>query len=291
LTVVSFIISNLIGMRKGIPIAWQSAGMLLVCLATTLNHPVFAVEETVSMRDTAYYFNELGVQIYCDTLAAKKGNYVIRTCKTQEELYPEWDGRVTKNPDDYKPADVKNITVEEAEEVEKLIRKGRVNDSLVRKNVVPILDKMTLKKILMRIKDSTARDRGGKFKVYGGDGKFREYSGKIRKDSSFTFTVGRVTDPSQPHNEGVYEKVGPLGHFHSHPGGEMTGYIAYNKSMTYSFAQAPSYQDQTSIGDKIGYVFAMRENEETVPTLYVYDKLGVRACLRLDYLLVTTPCH
>jgi hypothetical protein len=284
-----YIISNLIGMRKGIPIAWQAAGMLLVCLATTLNHPVFAIEETVSMRDTAYYFNEQGQQLFCDTKAAKGGNYVIRTCKTREELYPEWYGRdTTRSSGDYQPAQVKNITPEAALAVESLIRNGKVNDTLVRRNVVEMLDKKTLKKILFRIIDSTAHDNGGEFKAYGGNGLFREFAGMISGDSTFTFTGGLVTDPRQAHNEGAYAHVGPLGNFHSHPGGEIIEPIGYNKYRLNSFVQAPSYQDQTSIGDKTGYVFAMSKN---VQTLYVYDKFGVSACLPLDYLRVTTPCR
>lgn len=276
-------------MRKGIPIAWQPAGMLLVCLATTLNHPVFAIESTVSIRDTAYYFNEQGQQLFCDLKAPKRGNYVIRTCKTQQELYPDWFGRDTsKGSEDYRPAAVKNITQGESEEVEKLIRNGQVNDSLVTKNIVPILDKMLLKKILFRIIDSTERDTSGEFKAYGGDGQFREYGGMIEEDSTFTFTPGLVTDPRQPHNKGVNVGVGPLGNFHSHPGGEIRELIGYNKYRAYSFVQAPSYQDQQSIGNKTGYVFAMGKG---VQTLYIYDKSGIKACLPIDYLRVTTPCN
>ena len=276
-------------MKRGIPIALQAAGAVLACLVTTLNHPVIAIERPVSIRDTAYYFNELGQQIFCDIKAAKRGNYVIRTCKTYQELYADWEGRdTTKGSGGYQPAKVNNITPEEATEVEDLIRSGQINNSIVRKNIVPILDKKSLKKMLLRIMDSTEHDKGGEFKKYGGDGLFREFGGPIWADSTFTFTPGVVTDPRQPYNNGVNVKVGPLGNFHSHPGGEILKPIGYNKDSVYNFVQAPSNQDMKSIGDKTGYVFALQKN---VKTLYVYDRFGVKACLPIDYLLVTTPCR
>jgi hypothetical protein len=276
-------------MKRGIPIALQAAGAVLACLVTILNHPVMAFEHTVSMRDTAYYFNELGQQIYCDTKAAKRGSYVIRTCKTYQVLYADWIERNTKQSSGvYRTAKVNNITPKKAAEVGALIRKGKIKDSTVINNIVAILDKMTLKKILFKIIDSTVYDTGGEFIEYGGDGMFREFGGEIWTNLTFAFISGRPTDPRKSYNKGVNVGVGPLGHFHSHPGGEILKPIGNGKDSVFKFVQAPSYQDTRSIGKKTGYVFALHKD---ILKLFVYDRFGVKACLPLDYLKITTPCR
>jgi len=273
-------------MKRGIPIALQAAGAVLACLVTTLNHPVMAFEQAVSMRDTAYYYNESGVQIYCNTKAVKREYFVIRTCKTHRELFPDWYERdTTISTGNYHPARVRNITRAEADTVEWLIHNGQVDNPRVKRNVVPILNKEILKKIQFKIIYSTDHDTSGKFKEYGGDGLFREYGGRILTNSTFTFTAGRTTDPRQSHNNGVDPGVGPLGNFHSHPAGEIQVPIDDKHVRVHNFVQAPSRQDEHAIGDKTGYVFAMRTQK-----IYVFDRFGIKACIPIDFCRITTPC-
>jgi hypothetical protein len=80
--------------------------------------------------------------------------------------------------------------------------------------------------------------------------------------------------------------IGPLGNFHSHPAGEIQVPIGDNKVRVYNFVQAPSRQDEISIEDKTGYVFAMRKDE-----IYVFDRSGIKASLPIDFCRITTPCN
>jgi hypothetical protein len=255
-------------MKRGITIALQAAGMLWACLATSLNRPV-------NVLCKVYYFNEEGEEIFCDTKATSPGNYVIRTCKTPREMFPEWYGRdITKSSGNYQPAQVNAISVSEATEVARLIRNGKINDPLVRKNIIPILDKKSIAKMLSTIKDSCARTMTKR--------DFREYGGMINKDTTFTFLRGEPTDPRDADNKGLLVGVGRRGNFHSHPGGEINEPINGNQTKVSSFVQGPSYIDQRLIEDKTGYVFGMHEQSQLI---YIYDRRGVQATLPFTYLL------
>jgi hypothetical protein len=56
--------------------------------------------------------------------------------------------------------------------------------------------------------------------------------------------------------------------FHSHPSGMKNGK---------GYTQPPSFRDWKSVGDRLGYVFAIREK-----IIYIYDRRGVLAKLPID---------
>lgn len=265
-------------MRRGISIVLQAAGVLLACLATSLNHPVIALETTIQWRDTAYYFNEDGDTIFCDTKATSPGNYVIRTCKTREEIFPDWyGGDSTKSSGDYHPAEVHGITLSKAKRVGRLIRRGKLNKRLVEKNIVSILGKNSMRKMFDAIPDSGNGDSTTDF---------YEYGGVIKKDSSLTFQIGDSSDPCKG-GAGIdidsVEIERGIGCYHSHPSGEND--CVNNKQITrYAFVQGPSRDDQEAVKKKtINYVFGMNKNSQLI---YIYDSSGVKATLPFKFLLL-----
>ncbi|AEW00590.1 hypothetical protein A4D02_11600 [Niastella koreensis] len=274
-------------MKRGIPIAWQAAGAVLACLVTTLNHPVIAYERIVSVRDTAYYYNEHGTQLYCDTKAVKPGSYVIKTSKTHRQIFDDWyDRDTTVFSKDYKPAEVLGIERWEARKTRRLIHRGNVNDTLVQRCIVPVPDKRLLRIMLDSILNGRIKDAV--------DGKFREYGGMINGDKTFRFKRGYATDPRKPENEGLEMELGENGNFHSHPDGcyysedkdsahtfnpNRVDFVEHRRGHKYYFIQGPSNKDQDAIGDKTGYVFGMEAK-----LIYLYDKHGVRAVLPFKYL-------
>jgi hypothetical protein len=168
---------------------------------------------------------------------------------------------------------VSGISVSEAKEVERLIHNGTINDPLVRKNIVAILDTGSIRKMLRIIKDSCANTKTKR--------DFREYGGMINEDTTFTFKRGDPTDPRDAMNEGLVINVGRRGNFHSHPGGVIKEPVAGNKIKSSFFAQGPSYVDQRLIEDKTGYVFGMHEDYQMI---YIYDRRGVQATLPFKFL-------
>jgi hypothetical protein len=277
-------------MKRGIPIALRAAGMLLACLVTSLNHPVAANATTVSLRDTAYYFNEKGVQIYCDTNAAARGNFIIKTSKSYLEMFPDWEERdTTKSSGTYRPAAVNGIPRSTANLVEALIRRRSLDNPMVEKNVVPILDKGSIRKMLDTIRAT--------YKVTKRKKKFREYGGLINRDTTFTCQRGKPTNPRDPENEGLEMNLGVIGNYHSHPDGydvetirgrdpfghDKVSFSDSTITRMYHFIQGPSNKDQYFIKDKAGYVFGMASE-----LVYLFDKSGVVATLPFRSLLPST---
>jgi hypothetical protein len=255
-------------MKRGISIALQAAGMVFACLATTLNHPIQAAGAATEY-DTAYYYNERGTMIYRDPLVAQDKYYVIRTCKTKEQLYYDWyEQDSAKLAKGYDFAYVENIPVNEAQEVEQLISSGKVNDPLVRKNIVQIYSPGLIRKLYDTIPDS------GKNKNRKRD--FREYGGLVLIDKSFTFQQGKRGNPvNRP--VAVYVKGHDQGvsYWHSHPSGE-------KQNGGYAYIQAPSGEDQRAIPGGIGYVFGMNKRSHL---LYIISKNGIHATLPFCWFL------
>jgi hypothetical protein len=259
-------------MKRGIPIALQAAGTVLACLVTTLNHPVVANEQTVN-TDTVHYYNKRGREIFCNTEAGSAGNYVIRTSKTRRQVFDDWYSRYKgKSSGKYNPAHVFNIECKEARKARKLIRRGLVDDTLVKKCFVAILDKGSIKKMY----DSIQVGRKGDTL----DKKFREYGGMINNDTTFICKRGKPTNPRQPENEGLYMDVGVRGNFHSHPEGEVSDLID-NKIYTYFFVSGPSLDDEEILKERTGYVFGMRKDCRLI---YIFDGRGVLAILPFKFL-------
>lgn len=280
-------------MKRGIPIALQAAGAVLACLVTTVNHPVIANVQTVK-KDTVRYYDRYGVEIFCQTNAQATGNYIIRTFKKRHRLFNDWYGR-SINSGDYKPADVCRIKRKEARKTRMLIQQGQLENPLVLKCIVPILDKASIKKMLDSIIALRRKDRSTFM--------YREYGGEINGDTTFKCKRGDSTNPCEPENKGLVIGVGANGNFHSHPEGNIeikdsslipadiysTGnstrifYSGHRESKTCNFVQGPSYRDQQSIKDKTGYVFGMFYRK-----VYLFDKHGVCATLPFSSLLTGT---
>jgi hypothetical protein len=254
-------------MKRGIPIALQAAGAVLVCLVTTLNHPAVAHEQTVSIRDTAYYYNEQGEEIFCDPSADSPGSYVIRTAKRKKEIYYDWP-RVKKSIERgaFERVKIRCISRVKAKKVEALINKGLVNDPFVQKYTVKILDKNSIRKFRVAIGDSgknidTTKD-------------FWEYGAVVNYDTTFTLIIGAKADP---HTDGatVELKGEGMSYFHSHPSAE-------NREGDSYFVQGPSLDDAKAVGKKVSYVFGMNKRSHL---LYIYNNRGVQATLPFCWFL------
>lgn len=266
-------------MKRGIPIALQAAGAVLACLATTLNHPVMAFEQNISMRDTVHYYDKRGKEIYRNTKAATAGNYIIKTSKLFHKIFDEWEGRdTTKKTGDYKPADVFGISGVDARKAKKCIRRGNLEDTLVKRCTVQILDMRSIKNMLDSIRWYRIKDKKDK--------KFREYGGKINADTMLECKRGDSTNPQNSENKGIVLEIGKKGNFHSHPEGHIDkdsgprrdpNHIKYDGSDSTRidrFIQGPSCRDQLYIGDNVGYVFGMGTK-----CIYIYGRDGVYAIM------------
>ncbi|OQP63043.1 hypothetical protein [Niastella populi] len=263
-------------MKRGISFALQAAGMGLACLATTLKQPVHASGALTAACDTAYYYNEQGVELYCAPEGS--GTFVIRTCKKKEEIYYDWD-KVSKaiKKDTFDVIEVKSISFEEAKKVEALICNGYVEDSLVKNNVVRILDRNLIRKIFAKIPDSgTNTDSLNDF---------REYGGTIFKDKPFSFHVGGIGNPCDSGVAVEFREEG-IAYYHSHPSGERKVGDCY-------YIQGPSLKDQEALMkgkkqnkkkkvDAKGYVFGMNKRSHLI---YIFDKDGIKATLPFFWFL------
>lgn len=255
-------------MKKRFPFALLAAGVIAAC-QVTINHPAHALEASASKYDTAFYFNESGNLIYCDTLATGRTYYVIKTCRIKEQLYYDWFER---NPatrkGNFESADVRNISVKKAMEVEQLICKGKVTDTAVINNVVEVYSPAFIKKLYDTIPDS------GKSIDRKKD--FREYGGMVLDDGSFTFQRGKKANPCDTTAAIIIQlHLKGKAYYHSHPSGE-------KNNGECAFIQAASRTDQDAVGGLIGYVFGMNKRSHR---LYVVDKNGIQATLPFCWFL------
>lgn len=262
-------------MKRGISFALQAAGMLLLCLAATVNHVVIAVEVD-KPTDTINYYSERGRRIARNLHAPRAGNFVIRTCKTKDELFEDWYKR---NPDEksdtsYQPAPVCNISRKRARTVKRLIKMGAFMDTVVTNYIVPILPRKIIKTMYGGIGDS------GKGIKWPDD--YREYGSLIKVDSSFKIKIGDSVRPGSKKKPGLDISGRGIGEFHSHPSGEE------NKGV-HAFIQGTSLTDVTSLTalqreNKIqmtGYVFGMNTKSHMI---YIYDSAGIKATLPFRFM-------
>lgn len=255
-------------MKRGILFALQAAGVIAVCLAASLNHPVHALG-TASMCDTAYYFNESGKLIYSDTTVKVQRYFVIKTCQTKEQLfYDMYKLGVFVGDTAYKPADVDNITKDMAMEVERLIISGKITETLVQDNTIPLHDRVAIRRMYDTIPDS------GKNNNRRTD--FREYGGYLLVDKSLKLQRGKRSDPCYI-SKGIKidSQDSVLTFFHSHPSGE-------KKERGCAFIQAPSMQDQEQTDKGVSYVFGMNKRSHL---LYIINARGIQATLPFCWFL------
>jgi hypothetical protein len=217
------------------------------------------------MRDTAYYFNEQGRMIYCDTSGASTKYFVIRTCKTKREMFSDW---YNKSPRDghFDPADVNGISAKEARKVERLIHDGKIKDPFVIECTIEVYCRELIKRMFDKIPDSGNNTNGRR--------DCREYAGVIDSNENITMDTGVISNPCEEMVE-VWPKGNGIVYFHSHPSCE-------KDSGNCAFIQAPSKNDQLATRKGMGYVFGMNKNSHRV---YVYNYCGIQATLPFCFFL------
>ncbi|OQP43014.1 hypothetical protein A4H97_12775 [Niastella yeongjuensis] len=256
-----------------------------ILLSFSVLHPdvVFA---NIAWNDTAYYFNERGQLLWCDVHAAQPNSYVIKTKKTNNEIFqdiPLNDASVQLSAD-YDTALVSNISRSTARRVAWLIRHGKINDPLVLENIVPILDK----RIMRRMYDNIiSRCTSGNA--------HQEHGGVVYPDGRVTCITGELSDAEEMEGASLYLKQKALVYYHSHPDAcieqrtadrgdahnpNRVQFSQTSEVKTISYVQGPSRQDQESVGEGTGYVFGIKTSGGLI---YIYDKDGIKATLPVAF--------
>lgn len=254
-------------MRKGISIVLLAAGIITACQATPLNHP----------NDTIFFYSERGKLLLCITDADPSGTYVIKTCRRSIDIYYDWTHRnESSSSSAFDTANVQSISPQLARRVKRRIKRGTI-DSLVKANIVPVLDKKWVKKMHDTIRDS------GKGRSEDTDN--CEYGGVMKADSSFTFQVGEQTNPCSNNDPAIdiidTGAIRAIVFYHSHPSGEDVVYYRTSQARKEcAFVQGPSSTDQQKVGKKMGYLFAMRKGYHCI---FIYDSTGIIATLPFKY--------
>lgn len=254
----------------------------------------------VNPLDTAFYYNEHGKLLYRDGSVTRTINYVIKTKKQPGEIFqeiPAGDSTV-KVSDSYAPAAVQNISRRTARRVERLIRKGCVNDTLVINNVIPVLDQKTLRRMYDNIQSLCKNNATSGF---------TERGGVLLPDGTLTCITGDISDPRNLTGAALLLKQKGLVYYHSHPDGSVeksnsASFVSLHASTDkvyfdntqqtewVSYIQGPSKQDQDAVGNSVGYVFGMSAGSATI---YIYDCEGVKATLPMWFVkkLKTPAAH
>ena len=243
----------------------------------------------ITWNDTAYYYNERGQLLWCDVHAGQPNSYVIRTKKTNGEIFqdiPQDDATVQLSAD-YDTALVSNIPKPTSRRVAWLIRHGKINDQLVLENIVPILDKRIMRRmydnIISRCTTSDAHE-------------YKEHGGVVFPDGTVTCITGDLSDPKWLQGATLYIKQKALVYYHSHPDAcieqradnnwadahnpNRVQFSQASEVKTISYVQGPSRQDQESVGEGTGYVFGIKASGGLI---YIYDKEGVKATLPVSF--------
>ena len=259
---------------------------LFILLSFSILHPSNIIAN-IAWTDTAYYFNERGQLLWCNVHAAQPLSYVIRTKKTNSEIFqdiPQNDVTVQLS-EDYDTALVSNISRPTARRVAWLIRHGMINDPLVVENIVPILDK----RIMLRMYDNIV------LRCASGNAN-QEHGGVVFPDGTVTCITGDLSNPQWLQGATLYIKQKALVYYHSHPdayieqrtNNSWTNALNPNRVQfsqtsevkTISYVQGPSRQDQESVGEGTGYVFGIKASGGLI---YIYDKAGVKATLPVAF--------
>ena len=241
--------------------------------------------------DTAFYYNEHGTLLWQNPNAAKRESFVIRTRKSFDDIFddlPQHD--TTGVSGSYSPATVVHISRRTSKKVERLIRRGQVDDPLVKENILPVVDRAILCKMYDNIQ---ARCSGS-----NDDGNYKEHGGVLLPDGTITCISGDISDPRTFAGAALLIKEKALVVYHSHPGGSIEKHssgsyasfeepnpnkVFFSKSSQTEFiwyVQGPSKQDQEAIGKGTGYVFGMSSNSGLI---YIYDSEGVKATLPISF--------
>lgn len=270
---------------------------LRITLFAVLTHCSFITANAytnTNASDTAYYFNERGKLLYVHPNASKRVSYVIKTRKEYHQVFhdiPAQDTTVAVS-ELYSTATVISIPRHVSKKVERLIRKGMINDPLVTENVIQVLDKSILRRMYDNIQ---ARCNSSESKW------FKEHGGVLLPDGTITCITGDISDPRWFAGASLYikQQEKALVYYHSHPIGcvqkSSDGSVAQvepvnpnrlsfssNKQTEWiCYIQGPSKQDQEAVGNGVGYVFGMSGGSALI---YIYDKEGVKATLPVSFL-------
>ena len=262
--------------------------IFFILLSFSILHPDITFATITWDDDTAYYYNERGKLLWCDTHAAQPASFIIKTKKTNSQIFqeiPQDDSTVELSPD-YNTALVANISRPIARRVAWLLRHGKINDPLVIENIVPILDKRIMRRmydnIISRCTTSDAH-------------RYKEHGGVVYPDGTVTCITGDLSDPRWLQGAALLIKEKALVYYHSHPDGcveeaKTNWRNAYNpnsvqfsqasETRLISYVQGPSRQDQESVGEGTGYVFGIKAGGGLI---YIYDKSGVKATLPIAF--------
>ena len=259
-----------------------------ILLSFSILHPA-TIFAGIAWNDTAYYYNERGQMLWCDLHAAQPISYVIKTKKTNSEIFQDipQDGTSVQLSENYDTSLVANISKQTARRVAWLIRHGMINDPLVQENIVPILDK----RIICRMYDNiisrcTSNDAH----------EYKEHGGVVYPDGTVTCITGDLSNPQWLQGATLYIKQKALVYYHSHPDACIEQRVTNNwadahnpnrvqfsqasEVKTISYVQGPSRQDQESVGEGTGYVFGIKASGGLI---YIYDKAGVKATLPVAF--------
>jgi hypothetical protein len=274
-------------MKKYLPcIPVNPIFFIILSLLIVSSNIVFAQEN----HDTAYYFNERGKLLWCDVHAAAPASYVIRTKRSFNQVFDDipQDDPTAQLSDSYSTAQVNGITRPTARKVQRLLRRGHIDDPLVLESIVPVLPKRTMQRMYDNIVTRC---------MLGDAHKYKEHGGVVFPDGRVTCISGEQSDPLKLQGAALLIKEKALVYYHSHPDGyaeqqsvsdrlrahnpNHVEFAQTSQVQQISYVQGPSRQDQVSVGEGTGYVFGMKAGGGLI---YIYDSAGVKATLPISFL-------
>ncbi|OQP63315.1 hypothetical protein A3860_25845 [Niastella vici] len=243
----------------------------------------------IGSDDTTYYYNERGKLLWCNVKAASAATYVVRTKQSFNQVFDDipLNDSTMQLSDGYNTAMVNGISRRTARRVQRLIQHGAIDNPLVVKNIVPVLDKRIIRRMYDNIVSRCAA---------GDAHKYKEHGGVVFPDGTVTCISGEGSDPNSLKGAGLLIKEKALVYYHSHPDGYVEQQQPRDRFRMYNpdrvefsqtsqvqligYVQGPSRQDQVSVGEGTGYVFGMKASGGLI---YIYDKEGVKATLPISF--------
>lgn len=236
---------------------------LLLILLTTLSGSY-----SIHYTGVVTFYNEKGDRLYSEIITTASKTFVIKTCKSVDSIYSPLD-RTT----DAGIAQINGILPSTAREVERLIKLGRITDTIVINNIIEIFDKSIVLKMRGMIRDT---EKGGADSVNN-----KEYGGMLFSDGEiFLRDSGRYVPLCIDGQLAVSLQSRGVAEFHDHPSGCTGKLYPYpcpdtvlaKRAIRCGHTQGPSLVDQQRVERRKGYVFGMRAR-----VVFVYDNTGIRA--------------
>jgi len=243
----------------------------------------------IGSDDTTYYYNERGKLLWCNVNAASAATYVVRTRQSFNQVFDDipLNDSTMQLSQGYNAAKVNGISRRTARKVQRLIQHGAIDNPLVVKNIVPVVDKRIMRRMYDNIVSRCAS---------GDAHKYKEHGGVVFPDGRVTCISGEDFDPDSLQGAELLIKEKALVYYHSHPDAYVEQQQRSDRLRMYNadrvefsqttqvqmigYVQGPSWQDQVSVGEATGYVFGMRASGGLI---YIYDKEGVKATLPISF--------